>query len=275
MRALVISLGGLCMFAASSSQAASQMPWESTPPPRIVEDRFRVEVGFWNTAIDTTIRSDASPQQPGTTLSGENDLGLRDSRAMPDFELTVLPGKRHQLRINGMNSRRDGVAVLNVPIQFDGNTYNAGRLVRSTLNLNMVGVGYGYRALKTERYELDGTLSVQITNVKATADVPADAQHGGDSYTVPLPFIGAEGRWEVLRKWWLTGRYQWLGATVGDVKGSIHDWRVGVQWQFNPHLGVGLQYRDFDINVDSRSNSHPGRVDLKFRGPQLQVTASM
>lgn len=276
MRLLRFCVAGCSLLAGFGAQAEDkQMPWETTPPPRLIEDRLRLEVGLWDAGIDTTIRADATPQQPGTTLSGERDLGLRKQHWMPDFELTLLPGKRHLIRINGLNSRRDGQAMLNSTILFDGNTYSAGSLVKSTLNINLLGVGYGYRLIKTERYEVDTDISVQIASVEANAYVPANAQRTADSYVVPLPLIGVEGRWEVIPKWQLLGRYQWLGGSGGDVSGAIRDWRVGVQWQFSQHVGVGLHYRGFGINIDSSSNSHPGAVDIKYRGAQLEFRASM
>lgn len=266
------ALPAALLMAMGAHAETKQMPWESTPPPRVIEDRFRVDVGIWYAGIDTTIRVDSTPQQPGTTLSGESDLGLPDKKWMPNFELTLLPGKRHLVRISGINSRRDGQAVLDQTVHFDNNTYAAGTTVRSTLNINMLGVGYGYRLWKAERFELDADINVQITSVEANVS-PASSQRY--SYTVPLPTVGAEARWEVIRKWQLLGRYQWLGGHYDDVSGSDRDWRVGVQWQFSPHLGVGLHYRNFGINVDSRSNSHPGEVELKYRGAQLEFRASL
>jgi phosphate-selective porin len=79
----------------------------------------------------------------------------------------------------------------------------------------------------------------------------------------------------VWRKWQLVGRYRWLSAHGNDVKGSVADWRAGVQWQYDPHLAIGLHYRSFNISVDSSSNSHPGAVRLDYKGLQLGVRASM
>lgn len=276
MRYLKAWLGVSTLFAAMNTHAAvQQMPWESSPPPRLIEDRFRVEVGLWDTNVATQIRADTTPQQPGTTLSGENDVGLSSHQSMPNFELTLLPGKHNLIRINAFNSRRDGQAVLSKSVLFDGNTYAVGSEVKSTLNINLIGVGYGYRVLKAERYELDADISVQIASVETNVYVPTQNIREADSDVVPLPLVGLEGRWEVIPKWNLLGRYQWLGGSSTNVKGAIRDWRVGVKWQFTQHLGVGLNYRGFGINVESSSSSHPGEVDIKYRGAQLEFSASL
>ena len=69
-----------------------QMPWEVSPPSRLIEDRLRVEVGLWNASIDSSLRSDTTAQQPGTELDGESDAGLSDHGLMADIDamLTVI-----------------------------------------------------------------------------------------------------------------------------------------------------------------------------------------
>ncbi|MGE0115835.1 MAG: hypothetical protein AB7T07_13240 [Steroidobacteraceae bacterium] len=270
---LLLSLGGVL----NAQAEVRQMPWEASPPPRLVEDRLRIEVGLWNVGMDTYLRADATSAQPGTTLDGESDVGLADSRLMPDIELTLLPGKRHLLRVNGFSSRRNGSAVLTRDVQFDGNDYFAGDLVKSTLNLDMLGVGYAYRLFKTPRYELDIGADVQITAVEANVYVPRRGIREADDGVLPIPMLDAEARWEVWPRWQLLARYRWLGdsGNNGEVKGRLADWRVGVQWQFSQHLGLGLHYRSFGIQVDSASTNHPGALRLDYQGVQLAFRASM
>jgi hypothetical protein len=252
-----------------------QMPWESSPPPRLLEDRLRVEVGLWNTSIDTFLRADATAQQTGSELDGEADIGLADTRLMPDIELTLLPGSRQLFRLNGFSSHRNGSAILTRNVQFDGNNYLIGDLTKSTLNLDMVGLGYAYRLFKAPRFELDIGLDIQVASIEANVYVPRRALREADAGVVPIPMLDLESRWEVLPKWQLQARYRWLGGNGGDASGSITDWRAGVQWQFSQHLGIGLHYRKFGIQIDSLSSSHPGALRLNYSGAQLAFRASL
>jgi hypothetical protein len=256
------------------------MPWETAPPPRLVEDRLRIEVGLWNASVNTLLRVDAAtPQsgtaQPGSTLDGESDTGLADSALMADIELTLFPGQRHLVRVNGFSSRRNGSAVLTRTVRFDGNNYLFGQTVKSTLNLDMLGIGYAYRLLKAPRYEVDVGLDVQITAVETNVYVPQTTVREADDGVLPIPMLDVEARWEVLPKWQLQARYRWLGGGGDEVSGSIADWRVGVQWQFTQHLGFGLHYRNFNVSVDSTSNTHPGALRLDYKGAQLAFRASL
>ena len=253
------------------------MPWEATPPANLIEDKFRLEIGLWQTGVDTVIRADATPEQPGTTLDAESDVGLTDTKLMPELELTLLPAKHHLVRLNTFSSHRSGQAVLTEDVQFDGNDYFTGELVKSTLNLDMVGLGYGYRLFNTPRYELDLGVDVQIASVESNVYVPRRFVREADAGVLPIPLLDVDGRWNVWRNWQLLGRYRWLGGSGndGDVKGSLRDWRFGVQWQFSQHIGVGLLYRHFGVAVDSGSTSHPGSLRLDYSGAELAFRASL
>jgi hypothetical protein len=59
------------------------------------------------------------------------------------------------------------------------------------------------------------------------------------------------------------------------VNGSILDARLALTWRVNPYLAMGLGYRTFQIDVDSRDEDTPGIVDLSVDGPLLFVRASL
>ncbi|RPH47150.1 MAG: hypothetical protein EHM84_08475, partial [Lysobacterales bacterium] len=57
------------LFPIASPAAESNLPdWAPKPPPRIIEDRFRVEVLLLGANLDTTLRLDASVSDPGTVI---------------------------------------------------------------------------------------------------------------------------------------------------------------------------------------------------------------
>ena len=277
-----ISSAGLALLVLTVASVAGahaevrQMPWEKAPPPHLIEDRLRLDFSLWNVGINTVVRADQTATQPGTTLDGESDVGLSDGKLMPDIELTLFPGQRHLARINGFSSRRSGTAVLRQNVSFDGNNYTVGQTVRSTLNLDMLGVGYAYRLFKAPRYELDLGLDVQITSIETSLEaVPPTTTPESIDGLLPIPLLDGEARWEVLPKWQLQARYRWLGVNRSDIKANLSDWRAGVQWQFSQHVAVGLHYRSFHMAVDSFTNSDPGALRMDFKGVQLGVRASL
>jgi len=264
----------------------TQKPWESEPQPYVLEDRLRMQVAVWNAKIDTTLRVDGTPTQAGTTLNAERDLALGSKKLMPDVELSLFPGERHLLRLGVFTSRRNNQTKLTSTVNFGKDVFNPGDTVNSTLDINMVGLGYGYRVLKDRRYELDAELRVQVAtfsdNMQCSLCAPRAAgqpqpnyNRQPDTITLPLPMVGGEGRVQLYKRLDFTARYYWLAATVVDTHGEIRDWQAGLLYHYRQNFGISLEYRAYNTHVDSNSNDHPGTLDMRYRGWQLGFRGSL
>jgi hypothetical protein len=276
-----------CLLAATSAMLlASRAPlaaetnpalpdWAPKPPPRLVEDRFRVEALLLNAGYDTTLRIDESLTLPGTVINAEDDLALDDAELLAQAEITLLPGERHLLRLNGLSSNRSAQTLLERRIEFDDEVYLVGERVDSELNLRMVGLTYGYRFLVRQRGELTGTFGIQVADVEANAVVRSRVIRESESGVAPLPLAGLEGRIDLSQRWSFEGRVHYLTADIEEVDGEILDARAALTWRMNPYLVFGLGYRTFSIEVDSRDEETPGFVELTMDGPLLFIRASM
>jgi hypothetical protein len=238
---------------AAATDAPAKLPdWAPKPRPNVVEDRLRVEVNLLGASPQTKLRVDESPTQPGTEIDAEKDLGLADFRLLPQVELSLLPGERHLVRLSAFAIHRSAAKRIEKDISFDNEDYFVDERVDSLLNITMFGLTYGYRVLVRPRGELTGTFGIQIADVEANAVV----------------------RSRVVR-WAVEARAQYLTVDVSQVNGSILDARLALTWRVNPYLAMGLGYRSFQIDVDSRDEDTPGFVDLSVDGPLLFVRASM
>lgn len=270
------SSAALLAFAAWPALSFAQLPdWAPKPPPRVVEDRFRVEATLFNAGYDTKLRIDPSLTETGTELDAEDDLALDESELLMQGEITLLPGERHLLRLSGLSSRRSGQATLDEDIIFDDEEYFVDERVDSKLNLTMVGLTYGYRFIARDRGELTGTFGIQVTEVEANVVVRNRVIREDESGVAPLPLIGIEGRFDFTARWSVEGRLQYLTADIEEVDGEILDARLALTWRHNPYLVYGLGYRQFSIEIDSRDESTPGFVDATISGPLLFIRASL
>ncbi len=276
---LILGLAALAAspfaLAADSPPAATLPHWAPEPPPRIVEDRVRVELTLLAAGFDTDLRLDQSPGVPGTLINAENDLGLATSDLLPMAEITLLPGERHLLRLSGLGSRRTARKTLERTISFGDQTYLAGERVDSELDLTMLGLVYGYRFIARDNAEFAATLGVQILEVEANALVRSRVLRDAESGVIPLALLGLEGRFELDARWSFEGRVQYLSANIDAVDGSLLDARLALTWRMNPYLVFGAGYRHFTIEVDSRDESTAGLADLRLNGPALFVRASL
>lgn len=278
--AVAVGLGmNLCSEAAPAAEPRptnDRLPdWAPKPPPRVIEDLFRVEVTMMAAGLDTDLRIDPNTRALGTQFNAEDDLGLDNSDLLPQAEITLLPGERHLIRLSGFAVRRSAQKTITRTIVFDDQTYRAGERVDSDLNLTLVGLTYGFRTMQTERYDFALTFGVQLIDVEANAVVRSRVVRDAESGVAPLPLIGMEGHYDLTQRWSAEGRAQYMSAKVGDVDGSLLDARVALTWRKNPHLLFGLGYRSFGIKADSADKKTPGLVDLQISGPLLFMRASL
>lgn len=262
--------------AATPAPAPAKLPdWAPKPRPNVVEDRLRVEVNLFGASPATQLRVDQSPTVRGTDINAEDDLGLEDFKLLPQVELTLLPGEHHLVRLSAFAVHRSAEKRIEKPISFDNEDYLVGERVDSLLNITMFGLTYGYRFLVHQRSEISATIGIQIADVEANAVVRSRVLRESESGVAPLPLVGVEGRFDFTPRLAAEARVQYLTVSIDDVDGSILDARLGVTWRFNPYLLVGIGYRTFQIDVDSRDQGTPGFVDLSVDGPLLFVRASM
>jgi hypothetical protein len=260
---------------ATLASAAELPSWAPGPKPRVVEDRFRVEVNVLWAGSDTKLRIDPSLLQQGTLVDTEDDLGLEEDQVLTQAELTLLPGERHLIRLSALSSRRSAQTVIDRQIRFEDDVYNVNERVDSDLDLTLFGLTYGYRFYANDRAELTGTFGIQIASVEANAVVRSRVVREAEEGVAPLPLIGVEGRFDFTDHWSAEGRFQYLSANIDEVDGSIKDGRMALTWRMNPYLVFGLGYRRFSVEIDSRNLDTPGLVDMTIAGPLLFARASM
>jgi hypothetical protein len=277
-RALLPILLFAAVAARAADQPAGQRPlpsWAPQPKPNVVEDRFRAEVTLLGASLDTNLRVDETVALQGTEINAEDDLGLDDFEMLPQVELTLLPGEHHLLRLSALSTRRSATKIIEREIFFDDEVYVPMERVDSTLNLTMFGLTYGYRFLVHPRSEITATFGIQVAEVEANAVVRSRVIRDAEGGVAPLPLVGVEGRFDFSRRWSAEVRAQYLTVDIDEVDGSIVDARAALTWRMNPYLVLGVGYRSFTIEVDSRDEGTPGFVDLGLGGPLLFVRASL
>jgi len=170
--------------------AAEPSAWSREPPPRLIEDRLRLEIGAFFASADTQLRIDPTPLIPGTSFGAENDLGLAKSKVLPQLELTLLPGTRHLIRLSALPLKRHGTVTLDRTLVIEDNTYVAGQSVETQLDLNLFGLTCGYRILRRDNAELAATLGVQVGDVSAEIVARNPSRRQTEDGVVPLPLEG-------------------------------------------------------------------------------------
>ena len=241
----------------------------------VVADRLAADIGAMWAQIKTEARVDESAEELGDEFSAEDDFGLAETKVMVMPELTLFPGKRHLIHLNGMTIKRSASTVLTRDILYSGDIYEAGRPVVSNLDLTFVGMTYGYQFIDRPRFNLAATVGIQIGDLKTNAEVVGEILREPTGDIAPVPVVGLESQAIFGRRWVVEARAQYSSISTADIEGKLLDARLAVLWQLNPHLGFGAGYRLFQLEVESFSDDSAGFVDMEFKAPLLFIRSSL
>jgi hypothetical protein len=267
--------------AASPSTAQQSTPADSAPTvvtPSPITDHLALDAIFFYGHVATTGTFNSSTGTPGTPFSAEHDLGLTDQAVQAQIELMVRMEQRSRLRLDFIDLRRQGSAVLDQTIQFGNQTYTPGQLVQSEIDWRQTDFTYTYSFLRNDRFELGAGLGVHLIQTEATASSPNSPQRSDYSAAGPFATFALDGVWRMARDWSFSARGQYFHLTAYSGSGSLGEYHADVQYRWRPNfaVGAGFQYELVELQVQhSNPDELNGSVRLKIDAPELFLRLSL
>ena len=223
---------------------------------------FEVSVDGWSTLPSTVKYSDTETITPtgsttpttvvGTNIDFRQQLGLAAQAWFPAFHVVIQPQPKHKIRADYYPLHYKQSATLSAPINFNGQTYLAGQNVASTLDWNEWQFGYEYDVLTFDRGYVGGVAGMNIYSING--QLSNGSQAGGASVRIPMPGLGATGRY------YATQRVSFAGAFTGILPAGQHEWT-------RDRRGVVRQDQYLEVPRD------PGRIPDLHRRAQLRLAA--
>jgi len=244
------------------------------PPASPITDHLALEAGFYWGRVSTYGQFDSGQGVPGTVLNGERDLGLSNQTYQPRIELLFRLEQRGRLRVDFLDVRRNGLAVLDRTIQFGDQTFQLAQTLQSTIDWRQMDITYTYSFLRGERYELGAGLGVHLLEAQAIAQVPGTPQRVDYSEAGPFATVALDGTYLLSSRWSLNARAQYMRLTVNSFTGMLEDFHGDVQYRWRRNLAFGVSYEYSEPEVDVSNRDPSGLIRLIFSGPQLFVRVS-
>jgi hypothetical protein len=242
-------------------------------PDNLLNDEFSLQAAFIRTANTTSLRYDPSTGGTGTNLAVEPELGMPKQKWIGRGELALRIHERHRLRLSTyfVPLDRSGATVLKNSIVFGNTTYNAGEPVQSSLSMRILALSYAYSFVRSDRYEVDGTLGINVLGVEATATAVARLRTESQTNSAPAPVVGIEGTGRLSSRFYVEGRLQYMQVLISDTRGSFKNFEADLLYRMHPNATAGLGYTGFNVGVTSATPgaSQNGSFGLRSFGPQL------
>jgi hypothetical protein len=244
----VTALTLVLLFAASPARAQFQ--------PRPVDDpatgeRYHIEAaaGFWFPSTEMNISSTALGQI-GSLIDFKRDLGLEDQR-FSELHLVLRPSKSHKFRLQYIPLSYTQTGRLPTTIIFNGQRYDIGLPVNSTLDWKAWRLGYEYDFIVKDRGFGGFLLDFKYTDVSAT--LASSIRSDFIQASAPIPTIGGIFRVYPVANVSITGEVSgfslgWLpDSLIKENDGHYADVDFYGTVNFTNYVGVQVGYRSFDV----------------------------
>ena len=255
----------------AAGAAGARPPGEA--PDNLLNDRFSLQADVIRSSDTTALRYDPNAGAAGTDLAVEPDLGVPRHKLIARGELAFRLHDRHRVRLANyfVPLDRSGTAVLARTISFGNSVYTVGELVQSELNVRVLALSYSYSFLRSDRYELAGSLGFDVIGVEAKATVVARLRTERQDRSAPAPLVGLETSGRLSSRWYAEGRIQYLKVVAGGIHGSFKNFEANALYRLHPNATLGLGYTGFNVDVSSTrvGGADHGSFGLKSLGPQL------
>jgi hypothetical protein len=261
--------------AAQPQRPLLQPPVEDIPSP--ITDRFAVRAMYYRPSVTTTIRyDDEQGATAGTLISGEDTIGLPDSKNQSWIDLRFRLAPHHRIEAQYYQLKRKGGGTLTQSVDFGEDTFNAGDgQIISRAELRQLNIGYSYSLLRREQLELGVGLGIHLLQLTGSMEQPAAFKREELDAAGPYPTLAADLAWRFTRRFSVTAGTHYFTFKHDGAKGRSLSWNADLQFRAHRNLAVGLGYASTLYRLDSADpDFFSGYVKMKYQGPQLFLRAA-
>lgn len=248
-----------------------------------LSDRFDASLGWFKS--DNTFKISADPLyiNTNTNIDFGDDLGVEQSNTLFDAQLRWKLGSERKWSLSGQyfKNKASGDAVLEEDVEWQGEVFREGSFVGAGVSLEVIRLFLGRSIVKNERNDFGIGVGLHYLSLDAYIegeilinDEDTGFHRGDASSSAPLPNLGAWYMFSPAKNWLLRARVDWISANIGDYDGTLWNANVGVNYQLFRHIGLGLSYQYFNLNLGVDNNNWKGSADMTYSGPVIAVTGN-
>jgi hypothetical protein len=163
-------------------------------------------------------------------------------------------------------------AVLEEDIEWGDVVFGAGSFAAIGSDFSLTRIFIGRHLDTNERHEFGIGGGIHWLHLGAFVEgevlingIPASARRSVSEET-PLPNIGVWYDYSISPRWAFRSRFDLLSADVGNYDGVMVNLALGLNFQAFEHVGFGLNYNYFELDVNIDKSSWQGNVDTTYDG---------
>jgi hypothetical protein len=224
-----------------------------------LSDRFQIDTGYFRISANTVLRYNGA--EGSGDINFEDDLGLDPNVDTFWLDATWRVGRRHKLKLAYTKFNRDRQEyTLQDDFTWGGETYNTGLSASTSSGTDILGGYYRFALFRNDRFEIGPTIGVGYLWLSAGIQATGTVSGPGGTESRSLDesastgsITGAVGgfaqAWPAKRLT-LYADFLYIKVTPENCEASVTDWRVGANYYFGRHVGLGAQYKYYKYSYD-------------------------
>ena len=264
------------LLACSPNPASAEVRDDLHP---LLGARFHVDIGpfFPNKRLRLGVDGSVDPISPYIDFNGQ--LGLEAADETFSLDVGWRFSSKWLLTAQYFESANRSARQLDEDIEWEDLVFPAGSFVAAGSGFRLTSLFFG-RALDTkERHEFGLGMGLDLIEINAYIEGRALDPDGGEfsgreavRTDAPLPNIGAWYKYSISPSWAFRTRLHWIDASIDEYDGRVTNLSFGFNWRFSKHVGLGLNYNDFELDLKVREADWRGRVINRHDGLFLHLS---
>ena len=258
----------------------------AVPSQRYLNERVVLDVGMFVLGVSSKANLNG---QGGANQQVDFDHTFGTDSDTSRFRLDGLwrITARQHIQFMYFTNNISRTRTLDSPIDWGDDQFQTGASVTASNRLSVYALGYEYAFIKKPTFELAGSFGIHYTKTSielsgiATLTASTGAAAGSSfsaertaSVPAPLPVIGLRAGWAFSPHFILDGQVQAFDFSYDQFHGYWSDFRVGLTYLFNRHIGIGLGYDDFSTHLTVKQTNFNGRLNLGYSGGLIYLTGA-
>jgi hypothetical protein len=277
--ALALPLTMSLLLPPALASAQEQVPDSSGHHP-FLSDRFHIDLGMFAPNKDINIRVDGSV--PGEDIDLQDEVGASESESTFAIDFRWQFGRKWNFQAQAWSVDSAGRWELGEDLEWNDIVFKGQSFAEAGVDFDIVRAFLGRRIWQAPGQEFGLGIGLHWLEIGAFIAGQAFVESGDQtgetefrresvSAEAPLPNIGGWYMYSWSPRWVFQARTDWLSASIGDYSGGLLNVSGGVNYQPFEHVGFGLAYNYFRVDVDVEKSDWRGRIKTAQNGPFLSV----
>lgn len=246
-----------------------------------LSDSFSVDVGLFMPQRQAELSVDG----PLGSIQGEDidfneSFGLQKRDDLFAMNFAWRFGEKWELGAQYFESDGQRQAVLEEDVEWGEFVFGAGTGVAAGIDFTVVRTFFGRNFDSANHHDFGIGLGIHYLEIGAFIEGLAilNGQQAGFrresvKAAAPLPNVGAWYVRSLSDRWAMRLRLDWFAAEVGDYDGELINASAGVNFQLFDHVGLGVSYNFFELDVGVSKRGWRGEVKTIYDGLFVHASA--